>query len=183
MTYRFRLDPNARFSDGTPVTAEDVVASWKFHTDKALQDLFFYTEYNKLEKPVAESKYIVRVKAKKLLWSNFSVLRPACSSFHRAYSRQVNGAAYLQDYNFKFLPGTGPYTVMDADIKKGTSISLRRRNEYWAAQYRANIGAYNFDEIRNVVVRDQNLAFEMFKKGDLDFYYVNVSKQWVEDLK
>jgi microcin C transport system substrate-binding protein len=92
------------------------------------------------------------------------------------------GAGYLRDYNFKLIPGTGPYIVPDADVKKGTSISLRRRKEYWAEKYRANIGQYNFDEIRNIVVRDQNLAFEMFKKGDLDFYYVNISQQWVEQL-
>ena len=39
LTYRFRIDPNARFSDGTPVTSEDVIASWIFHTDKTLPDL------------------------------------------------------------------------------------------------------------------------------------------------
>ena len=73
LTYRFRIDPNARFSDGTPVTAEDVVASWSFYTDKTLQDLYFYTQINKLEKPVAESKYIVRIKAKELGWRNFEI--------------------------------------------------------------------------------------------------------------
>src|SRR4051812_1657152 len=63
LTYRFRIDPNARFSDGTPVSSEDVIATWKFFTDKTLQDLYFYTQYTKLEQPVAESKYIVRMKA------------------------------------------------------------------------------------------------------------------------
>jgi peptide/nickel transport system substrate-binding protein len=38
LTYRFRIDPNAKFSDGTPVTSEDVVASWKFFADKTLED-------------------------------------------------------------------------------------------------------------------------------------------------
>src|SRR5688572_32610436 len=80
------------------------------------------------------------------------------------------------------MPGTGPYTVMEADVKKGVSISLRRRTDYWATNYRANVGLYNFDELRTTVVRDQNLAFEMFKKGDLDFYYVNISRQWVQEM-
>ena len=96
--------------------------------------------------------------------------------------KTFDGAEYLRDYNFKLLPGSGPYTVTDADIKKGTSVSLRRRNDYWAEKYRVNVGQYNFDEYRTLVVRDQNLAFEMFKKGDLDFYYVNISRQWVEEL-
>ena len=40
LTFRFRIDPNARYSDGTPVTAEDVVATWKFLTDKTLQERY-----------------------------------------------------------------------------------------------------------------------------------------------
>jgi microcin C transport system substrate-binding protein len=180
LTFRFRLDPNARFSDGGPVTADDVVASWQFHTDKSLQDLFFYTEYNKLEKPIAESKYIVRFKAKQLRWDNFFVAS-GMRVFPAKVLKTFDGAGYLRDYNFKFMPGTGPYIVTDADVKKGTSISIRRRNDYWAATYRENIGQYNFDEIRLTVVRDSNLAFEQFKKGDLDFYAPS-SKQWVEEL-
>jgi len=181
LTYRFRIDPNARFSDGSPVTADDVVASWEFHTDKTLQDLYFFTEYTKLEKPIVESKYIVRIKAKALRWDNFFTAA-GMRVFPAKILRTFNGAGYLKDYNFKLIPGTGPYLVTDADIKKGSSISLRRRNDYWAANHRFNVGQNNFDEIRNIVVRDQKLAFEQFKKGDLDLYYVNISKEWIEDL-
>jgi microcin C transport system substrate-binding protein len=180
-TFRFRLDPNARFSDGMPVTADDVVASWKFHTDKSVQDLYFYTEYMNLEQPVAESKYIVRMQAKSNQWMNF--LRAATMRIFPAHVlKNLDGATYLRDYNFKLMPGTGPYTVSDADIKKGTSIALRRRKDYWADKYRINIGQYNFDELRSTVVRDQNLAFEMFKRGDLDYYFVNISQVWVQQL-
>lgn len=180
-TFRFRIDPNARFSDGTPVTAEDVVASWKFLTDKTLQDLFFNTEYGKLEQPIAESKYIVRMTAKTLNFTNF-LTAATIRIFPAHILKNVNGAAYLRDYNFKLMPGTGPYTVNEADVKKGSSISIRRRTDYWADKYRANVGQYNFDEIRLTVVRDQNLAFEMFKKGDLDYHYVNISQRWVQEL-
>ena len=85
LTYRFRIDPNARFSDGTPVTADDVVASWVFQTDKTLQDLYFNTQFNKLEKPVAESKYIVRIKAKELGWRNFRNCLEPCVSSRRTF--------------------------------------------------------------------------------------------------
>ena len=97
LTYRFRIDPNGRFSDGTPVTAEDVVASWMFHTDKSLQDLYFYTEFNKLERPVAESKYIVRIKAKELQWSNFLMAATGLRVFPAHALKSLDGARYLKD--------------------------------------------------------------------------------------
>ena len=181
LTYRFRLDPNARFSDGTPVTAEDVVASWSFYTDKTLQDLYFYTQFNKLEKPVAESKYIVRIKAKELGWRNFEIAANSILIFPAHILKTLDGAAYLKDYNFKLLPGTGPYIVNESDIQKGKSITITRRKDYWAEKYRANIGTNNFDRIVITVVRDENLAFEMFKKGDLDYFEFARAKTWVED--
>jgi microcin C transport system substrate-binding protein len=180
LTYRFRIDPNARFSDGTPVTSEDVVATWKFLTDKKLQDLYFYTQFTKLEMPVAESKYIVRIKAKQLGWENF-LIAATLRVFPAHILKSIDGASYLRDYNFKFVPGTGPYIVNESDIEKGRSITVRRRKDYWAEKYRINIGQYNIDEFKRVVVRDENLAIEMLKKGELDYYYVAGNPQvWVE---
>ena len=98
------------------MTADDVVASWVFHTDKGLQDLFFYTEYNNLEKPVAESKYIVRMKGKKLNWRNL-MTASSMRIFPAPALKNLDGATYLRDYNFKLLPGTGPYTLSEADVK------------------------------------------------------------------
>ena len=44
----------------------------------------------------------------------------------------LDGARYLKEYNFKLLPGSGPYIVSDEDVVKGQSISIRRRPDYWA---------------------------------------------------
>ena len=151
MTFRFRIDPNARFSDGTPVTSEDVVASWTLLTDKTLQDPFFNSEYVKLEKPVAESKYIVRMKAKKLSWQNFD-LASGMRIMPARVLKNMDGAAYLRDYNFKLVPGSGPYIVNESDVEKGKSVTIRRRNDYWAEKYRASAGHYNFAELRSTVV-------------------------------
>jgi microcin C transport system substrate-binding protein len=180
LTFRFRINPNARFSDGTPVTAEDVIASYDFVMDPTLQDAMSRLTYSKLDRPVAESKYIVRVKAKELNWRNFLYFS-GMPIFSAKALKTVNGETYIKEYNFKLLPGSGPYTIRQEDISKGKSISLRRRKDYWAATARANVGVANFDELRYVVVRDENLAFEMMKKGDLDYYFVIRSKQWVED--
>src|SRR5262249_6562815 len=67
------------------------------------------------------------------------------------------------------------------DIDKGKSITIRRRKDYWGEKYRANVGQNNIDQFRRVVVRDENLAIEMLKKGELDYYYVVGNPQvWVE---
>ncbi len=180
-TYRFRIDPNARWADGEPVVADDVVATWDFLTDKGLQSPINQLVFGKFERPIAESKYIVRVQSKVPNWRNFLYFS-SMSLLPAHVLKNVDGAKYLEDYNFKLLPGTGPYHVDETDVQKGRSVSIRRRNGYWAEKVRRNIGLYNFDEIREIVVRDQSLAFEQFKKGDLDYYFVNISREWVEEM-
>lgn len=182
LTYRYRIDPNARFSDGTPVTAEDVVASWAFVMDKGLQEPMSQIVYGKFEKPVAESKYVVSVKSTVLNWRNFLYFSASLPILPAHVLKNVDGPRYVKEYNFKLLPGSGPYILKEADIVKGRSITLRRRPDYWAEKQRRNIGTGNFDEIREVIVRDDNLAFEMFKKGDIDYFDVRIPRQWVQDL-
>jgi microcin C transport system substrate-binding protein len=181
MTYRFRINPNARFSDGTPVTADDVVASWDFRMDKTLESPSDVLTFGKFSRPVAESKYIVRVTAKELNWRNFLYFS-GMAIFPAHVLKTLTGAQYLKDYNFKLLPGSGPYTISENDIDKGKSITARRRRDYWAEKARANVGLNNFDELRFAVVRDENLQFQMLKKGNLDIFPVGRARQWVEEL-
>jgi len=183
LTYRFRLDPNARFSDGVPVTSEDVVATWKLMVDKGLDDPYYYAQFMKVGEPVAESKYIVRIKAKEPIWDSFLTVA-TMRIFPAHILKNIDGKTYLKDYNFKLLPGTGPYILNEADIEKGKSVTLHRRKDYWAEKYRVNIGQNNFDEFKRVVVRDENLAIELLKKGELDYYYVRGNpRSWMEQFK
>ncbi len=182
LTYRYRINPNARWADGQPIVAEDVVASWLFKMDKGLQDPSNEMTFGKFEKPVAESKYIVSVRSKQLNWRNFLYFS-GMPIMPAHVLKGVTGAQYIKDYNFKMIPGSGPYVVEGADVIKGKSVTIRRRKTgYWAENHRRNVGVNNFDEIREIVVRDQKLAFEMFKKGDLDTYFVNISREWVEEM-
>lgn len=181
LTYRFRIDPNARFSNGEPVTANDVVASFKFLMDKSLQErgqILFRT----FETPVAESKYIVRAHAKDLNWQNFMHFATQVPVFPASVLNTLDGTKYLKEYNFKALPGSGPYALSEADVVKGKTITIRRRNDYWGEKQRRNVGANNFDALRETTIRDQNLVLQTFKKGDLDYYYVNVSREWVQEF-
>jgi microcin C transport system substrate-binding protein len=182
LTFRFRLNPNARWSDGLPVTSDDVVATWALYTDPGLQDAALTPQFAKLERPVAESKYIVRVKAQTLDWKHFLNFATFMPIFPAHVLKNVNGATYLADYNFKYLPNTGPYAISESDVQKGKSISLRRRTDYWAEAARRSAGLNNFDEVRLEVVRDANLSLEMFKKGDLDSIGIGRPQTWAEEL-
>lgn len=181
MTYRFRVNPNARFSDGVPVTSEDVVATYDFMMDKTLQAPSNQLTFGKLERPVAENKYIVGVRAKELNWRNFLYFS-GMTILPAHVLKTINGEKYIKDYNYKLLPGSGPYIIHDEDIVKGKSITVRRRKDHWAEKARSNVGLYNLDELRFVVVRNENLAFEMFKKGELDYSPISRARQWVEEL-
>lgn len=186
-TFRFRINPNARWADGMPVTADDVIASWKLATDKGIQDPARNLLYSNYEPPVAESKYIVSVRAKNDNWQNFMYFAVGARIgglfiYPAHVLKNVTGDAYIRDYNYRMVPGTGPYAIAERDVDKGRMIRIRRRNDYWAASHRRNVGTANFDEIQQSVVRDRNLEFEMFKRGDIDYYFVQRAQEWVQEL-
>jgi microcin C transport system substrate-binding protein len=179
--FRFRLNPNARWSDGRPLTADDVLASWKLAVDKGLQDPARNLIYSNFEQPVVESKYIVSVRAKTENWQNLLYFS-GMFIYPAHILNTIDGETYVRDYNYRLLPGTGPYTVNEADVDKGRMITIRRRQDYWADKHRRNVGTANFDQIQQVVVRDRNLEFEMFKRGDIDYYFVQRAQMWVQEL-
>lgn len=180
--FRFRIDPNARFSDGMPVTSADVVASWELMVDKTLQDPARTLIFSNFEKPVAESKYIVSVRAKDVKWQNFLYFAGSLYIYPAHVLEGLTGEEYIREYNYRMLPGTGPYMVSETDVDKGSRIGIRRRPDYWGGTQRRNIGIANFDEIQQIVVRDRNLEFEMFKRGDLDYFAENRAQRWVEEM-
>ncbi len=180
LTYRFRINPNARFSDGSPVTSDDVVASYNFRMDKTLQAPMTQLIFSKVNPPVAESKYIVRVQAKQVNWRAFLYIS-GLQILPAKILKTLNGDAYLKQYNFKLLPGSGPYTIQEADVHKGQTLTVRRRKDYWGEKARANVGINNFDQLQFNVVRDENLQFEQFKKGELDIFPLARARQWVEE--
>ncbi len=181
-TFRFRMNPNAKFSDGTPVTSADIIATWTLLTDKSLQDPAQTLVFSNFESPVAESKYIVSVKARDVNWQNLLNFGAGLLVFPAHILKGLNGAAYIRDYNYKMLPGSGPYMVNEQDVNKGNSVRITKRNDYWAERHRRNVGTNNFASISQLVVRDDNLEFERFKRGDLDVYVLTRASQWVQEL-
>jgi len=179
-TFWFRIDPNARWSDGKRVTTEDVIATYKLLTDEGILAPYTNQMYEGY-KLTAESMYILRVETqelgfKKFMNFGFIYVYPA------HYLNKIDGAGYLEKYQYNMLPGTGPYILDHTKTVKGKLLVIRRRSDYWAENERWNIGCNNFDELRSVVVMDPALVLEKFKKGDIDFIYVSESSHWSRDF-
>ncbi len=182
MTFRFRINPSARWSDGKPVSADDVIATYRLVADDSLLDPMTKASIvEKMHEPEAESKYMVVVRCKTKDWRNFISI----SSMTILPAHQLNGLTgkqYLDQYNFRYMVGTGPYILHAADIKTDQSVTATRRKDYWDASAPENQGLYNFDKLHFLIIREDRLAFDKAIKGELDFYNVNTAKWWVEDL-
>jgi len=178
-TYWFRINPKARFSDGSPVTSADVIATWKLLVDPGILQPYSNLLWGKFEEPVAESPYIVRVHAKELNWKFF--LYFGGLSILPAKYISIPGSQYLADYQFKMPPGSGAYILDDESIVKGRSLTMRKRQDYWDKDNPKAKGTGNFDYLKWVIVNDERLTFEKFKKGELDFYQIGRAQWWLEE--
>jgi microcin C transport system substrate-binding protein len=166
--FKFRINPDARWADGKPVIADDVVATWKMQVDPGILSPYSNILFGSYEEPVAESKYIVSVKTKELNWRQFLYFGASMRIMPAHVIGGLSGKDYLEKFQFGYVPGSGPYLVNPDEVKKGQSITIRRRNDYWAEKEPQNVGKYNFDYMRFDVIQDSRLEFEKFKKGDLD---------------
>jgi microcin C transport system substrate-binding protein len=180
----YRLNPNARWADGTPVTTEDVLETWRLLVDPDLESPSDNETYSKFHEPVVLSKYLLKVEAKKLNWRNFNYF----SGFHILQAKELKQQStkeWLEKYNFRYMTASGPYTANAEDLesKKGSEVSLTRRPDYWAINHRRAIGCFNFDVLRYLVIREDRPAFEAVKAGDYDCYLMGTAKWWVEDTE
>ncbi len=177
----YLIDENAKYSDGTSVTADDVVASYEHIVDPDIKDPMsanLYTEY--YEKPVAHDERVLSVKTKKKAWRTFLYFS-ASLVIYPADQIRIPGDVYLDEFNWKMIPGSGPYELREDSIQQEISVTLYRRDDWWGRQTRTSQGQYNFDKIQLIVVRDNELAFEKFKAGELDYFKVLRAQRWAEE--
>jgi len=179
-TFRFRINPDARWADGNPVIADDIIASWKLLTDAGILSPYTNEVYNSFEMPVAESKYIVKVTSKDSNWRKFYYFANVMKIYPAHIIGNISGKEYLEKFQNDYVIGSGPYAILKEDFIKDQYVIIRRRSDYWAEKEKFNIGYYNFDEIKILFITDENLAFEKFKKGEIDIMQINRSQMWAE---
>lgn len=180
MTYQFRINPKAKWSDGTPVTAEDYVASYNLWLDPTILFPSNQVVYGKFA-PRALSRYILEIQCseenwRNLLYSGGMVILPAKEI------EGLTGTEYLDRYQFAYTSFCGPYQVSADDIEMNRSVTLTRNPDWWDADNPAWTGLYNIDEIRNEVVKEAALVYEKAKRGELDYYVIPRAKWFASDL-
>jgi peptide/nickel transport system substrate-binding protein len=166
----FHLDPRARFSDGQPVTAEDVLFSWALLRDKGRPHHRQY--YSKVAKAEAPDPLTVRFD---LSSANDREL-PLILGLMPILPKHAVDVATFEETTMTPLTGSGPYRV--SAVKPGASVTLTRNPDYWGLNLPVNRGLWNFDEIRLDFYREANGQFEAFKRGLYDFRVENEPLRW-----
>lgn len=166
----FDLNQNAKFSDGSPVTAKDVIETFRLLREQgspfykayykdisailALNDhsvRFEFGETNNLELPLIVGEVPI-LSAND--WLNKDFTKPSLTP----------------------MLGSGPYQVSDFDA--GRTLTLKRNSDYWGNDLPVNRGRHNFDEMIYDYYRDGTVALEAFKAQEYDFREENSSKNW-----
>ena len=182
LTYFFRIDPRARWANGKEVTAQDVVETFRLIMDEGHKDPNVYTFWQeRINLPVQESKYIVRIDAKKKEWR--LLLNIGGTYIYPAYHiEKIDGISFIEKYQFEMMPGTGPYELDHALTTQGNNgiIALKRRTNYWAIDFEQNQGYNNFDCIKFIFINDETQMVERFFAGDYDIYAVGRAQWWKE---
>lgn len=158
-TFTFRLRPEAKFSDGTPVTAADVVFSLETLRDKGRPN--FKNSYSKItgiETPDERTIRFTQDSGDRELPLIVGVMPVLSKAF---WQGKDFAATTLES-----IIGSGPYVIQS--VKAGETIVFARNPGYWGKDLPLQRGLWNFDEVRFDYYRDANAAFEAFKSGLAD---------------
>ena len=170
LTYRFLLRPEARFHDGSKVTARD--AAFSLDTLKAKGHPSFRLILTELASAEAEADDVLLVR--------FAPNRSRDAHLIVA-GMPIFSASYWQGRDFEASTldpplGSGPYKV--GRFEQGRFIEFERVPDYWARDLPVTVGQNNFDRIRYEYFRDRTVAFEAFKNGTLTFHGEYTSRTW-----
>ncbi len=175
VTFTFYLDPVARWSDGRPITAEDV--KWTF---ERIMDPASQTGPHKValqtfmkQPPEIVAPLIIRFTADEAHWRNLG----AAGGFEILPKHIFEG----QDFNtisFNFPVVSGPYKLQR--FEEGISLTLERRNDWWGRARDINRGVANFQRVTYRFYAEADNAFEAFLNGQVDVYPVYRAAIWVD---
>ena len=178
-TMYFKLDPSARWSDGHPVTADDYLFILEFMRSEHIVAPWYNNYYTeKIDKVVKYDDHTISISANKADPDLFLVVNLAPIPKHYYETLTPD---FVQKYNWEIVPNTGPYQI--DDVKKGKSVTFKRKKDWWAKDYKYFEGRFNVDRVVITVIRDQTTVFEYFKKQRLDDFILTFPTYWHEKAK
>jgi len=166
----FRLRPEAKFADGSPLTADDVV--FTFNALKEKGHPLYRVQLRDVTKVEALDAHTVRYAFTGTETRDLPLTVAMLPILSKAYY-----ATHEFDQTTLDPPlGSGPYKL--ADYKQGAFVSFKRRDDYWAKDLPVNRGRFNFDELRFEYYRDRTAALESFKAGAFDLREEFTARDW-----
>ncbi|CAM9183153.1 extracellular solute-binding protein [Acinetobacter pseudolwoffii] len=171
----FHLNPKARFSNGQPVTAEDVKYSFELYQTQSNFGLQMYlADLNKLE-------VLSALQVKMHFKSGHNPEMAMIVAQMPIYSKRQWQGRDFKDLTLKPILGSGPYVIERID--PGRSISYQRNPQYWGKNLLVNRGRYNFDRIQYRYYRSPEIKFEAFKSGQFTLHEEKQVNRWIRDYQ
>ncbi|WP_447650737.1 extracellular solute-binding protein [Pseudomonas abietaniphila] len=162
MSLRFYLNPKARFSDGTPITADDVRFTYNLLMTQG--SLSYRTEFGDVQGVEVESPTQIRFDFK----SNESRTLPLdLASLPVFPEHWWKDRDFANGGGFEAPVGSGPYRIGQVD--PGRSITFERNADWWAKDLPVNRGIYNFDHFKVEYFGDTDVARQVLRGGGYDY--------------
>ncbi len=166
----FNLDPRARFSDGHPLTTEDV--RFTFEALKKDGKPFHRSTFGQVKAVEILSPHRIRFD----LSGTGDWELPLIIATMPIFAAHATDAEAFSKTSLTAPIGSGPYRL--SEVKPGERVVLTRRSDYWGEDLPITRGLYNFDQIRYDFYRDANTLFEAFKTGLYDFRLEGDASRW-----
>nr|WP_252924384.1 extracellular solute-binding protein [Aliihoeflea sp. 40Bstr573] len=164
----FTIDPDARFSDGKPVRAQDVAFTVELLAEKG------YPRYATTARKIAET--IVEGNTVRFEFVEPDRELPLILGLMPVLAEHAIDRDTFDRSTLTPMIGSGPYEI--AEVRPGERLVLKRNPDYWAKNHPSKRGMDNYDEIRITYYRDTNTMFEAFKKGLIDIQLETNAQRW-----
>ncbi len=170
LSVTFHINPAARFSNGKPITAEDVKFSFDTLVSKAAHPQFrvYFGD--------VESAEVIDELTVRFHFSNRNRELHMIVGEIPIFSMDWLDGKPFDEVDDVPPISSGPYLV--DGYERGRFIRYRRNPDYWAQELPVRRGMYNFDTVTYKYYKDSTIALEAFKAGEFDFFFENYSKRW-----
>lgn len=180
-TVYIRLDPAAKWSDGTPLTTADVEFSFYFMRSPHLNEPWYNDFYTKTYSGlIIFDDHTFGIELAE--WKPDAVIRAGNLIPYPRHAFQDFGPGWLERFQWRHLPTNGAYVLLPSGVERGRAITLTKVKTWWARDKRFWRGRFNPDRYRMEVIRDADKALESFVRGDLDMMPLSQPKFWYESL-